>query len=72
MPWVDLVWNKNPLVAFFRLTPAQPIMNVVLSRINERREDLRNRASFLEKVDEKDFLSRFMCIQAESDTIPPW
>ncbi|KAF5856881.1 hypothetical protein ETB97_006634 [Aspergillus alliaceus] len=49
-----------------------PIMNVVLSRINERREELRNRASFLEKVDEKDFLSRFMCIQAESDTIPPW
>ncbi|KAB8258857.1 cytochrome P450 [Aspergillus pseudonomiae] len=72
MPWVDLVWNKNPVVALFRATPAQPILNVVLSRINERREELSNTMSTLEKVNEKDFLSRFMHIQSDSDAIPPW
>ncbi|KAE8348957.1 cytochrome P450 [Aspergillus coremiiformis] len=72
MPWVDLVWNKNPVVALFRPTPAQPILNVVLSRINDRRDELHDDVNFLEKANEKDFLSRFMGIQLKSDSIPPW
>lgn len=72
MPWLDLVWNKNPIIALFRATPAQPILEVVLSRINERREEFYNTESKLENVNERDFLSRFMHIQSNSDTIPPW
>ncbi|KOC09244.1 cytochrome P450 monooxygenase [Aspergillus flavus] len=72
MPWVDLVWNKNPFIALFRATPAQPILNVVLSRINDRRNELYSTTSTPEKVNERDFLSRFMHIQSNSDTIPPW
>jgi hypothetical protein len=72
MPWVDLAWNKNPIVALFRSTPTQPILNVVLSKINERKEELNNNTDAMEKINEKDFLSRFMYIQSRNNDIPPW
>ncbi|KAA8647973.1 hypothetical protein EYZ11_005654 [Aspergillus tanneri] len=74
IPWFDRLWYKNPIAAFFRPTTGMPILNIVRESINQRRERLEkgSQVGSRNEINQDDFLSRFLHIQTNDTSVPPW
>ncbi|KAL9028822.1 MAG: hypothetical protein Q9180_007111 [Flavoplaca navasiana] len=76
MPWLDLVWTKNPLVQRLRKARINPIVAFAAARRKER--TLESEKGTLAGEDEgdknknKDFLTRFLEVESRDPATPPW
>lgn len=70
MPWLDSIWTNNPLQRYLRESSRSPGLKFAMSRIQER-EDLQRGSDQNDwEVNDRDFLSRFMELQAKDKNIP--
>ncbi|KAJ6122548.1 pisatin demethylase, partial [Penicillium capsulatum] len=72
MPWLDKLFHKNPLLGFLSglviKKKVSPVLEFALDRISERKKERRDHP---EKTGHKrDFLARFLDIQASNSNIP--
>lgn len=68
MPWLDRIFDKNPILTLFRQAGTSLILKFSLERIRAREKE---REGDPERVGhEKDLLGRFMDIQANDPSIP--
>lgn len=61
-------------MALFRPTTGLPILQIVRSSIDERREKLESKQFTLDdkEINRGDFLSRFLDAQVKDPSVPPW
>lgn len=72
MPWADFLWNKNPIAARLMPTTAQPIMDVVMTRIHQRQQEVEKGGMEGQPKTSKDFLSQFKEARDRyADTVGP-
>ncbi|PYI31609.1 cytochrome P450 monooxygenase [Aspergillus indologenus CBS 114.80] len=72
IPWADFLWNKNPIVARLMATTAQPIMDVVMTRIHQRQQEVENDGMEGQPETSKDFLFQFKeARERYADTVGP-
>ena len=70
MPWLDLLWTKNPIIQRLRKATPNPIVNFAVARAKER--EIHMKGSPSEVPDNKDFLSRFLDVIQKDKQIPPF
>jgi hypothetical protein len=70
IPWFDELWNKSSWTNMFRGTRGFLILKLVRDFIEEREED--NAESSQQHLTDRDMLSRFLELQKENPSIPPW
>ena len=70
MPWLDLVWTKNPIKQRLSRAKPNPIVGFALARVEERRTQMKKGFSSNEGLQETDFLSHFLEITQGDDQIP--
>ncbi|RAH66101.1 cytochrome P450 [Aspergillus aculeatinus CBS 121060] len=70
IPWADFLWNKNPIVARLMPTTAQPIMDVVMTRIHQRQQEVEKGGMEGQPKTTKDFLSQFK--EARDRAVTAW
>lgn len=70
MPWLDSVWTNNPLQRYLRGPGRSPSLAFAMARIQERKELQRSSDRNDWEVNDRDFLSRFMELQAKDKNIP--
>ena len=71
MPWLGPVWTNNPLQQYLRGSGKSPGIAFAQARIQERKDVEREKGKDDADVNDRDFLSRFMELEAEDPTIPP-
>jgi hypothetical protein len=72
MPWLDPLWTNNPLKRWMRSKGTSPGAAFAMDRIAERRALMRESGKNDWGVKERDFLSRFLEIEAKEDGgVPP-
>lgn len=69
MPWLDGLWNKNPVLARLWPSSTSPIVRFATARASERRDDFQPQEH---DVNNRDFLSRFIEAKAKDDQVPDW
>lgn len=69
IPWFDELWNKSSWTNIFRRTEGFLILKLVRDFIEEREKDNTESSQYL--ID-RDMLSRFLELQKENPSIPPW
>jgi hypothetical protein len=66
IPWFDMVWNKNPVVALFKQTTGLAVLGVVSRLVAERQMPSQPGR------EKRDMLSKFLEIQAKDPKVPTW
>jgi hypothetical protein len=70
IPWVDLLWEKNPIYQHFKMVTPNPVVQFGIERVQERQnEDEDDNEG---QRNGKDFLSRFLGAIKKDPTIPPF
>lgn len=70
MPWLDLLWFKNPYINRLLPKKGSPVVAFAMQRMGERTgADSKAPGS---NYNSRDFLSRFMTIKAQDPSIPDW
>ncbi|KAL4903514.1 hypothetical protein BDW74DRAFT_186129 [Aspergillus multicolor] len=72
MPWLDKVWLNNPIQRWRRGGGASPGAAFAMARVEERRQLQRTTDKNDWGFNTRDFLSRFMEIEAKDRTVPPY
>ncbi|KAL8829343.1 MAG: hypothetical protein Q9191_002072 [Dirinaria sp. TL-2023a] len=72
MPWLDLVWTKNPIKQRLRRAKPNPIVAFATARAQERQSQMEKAPSAKQAVENKDFLSRFLEVIQKDKQIPPF
>lgn len=80
MPWLDLLWLKNPYINKRLPKKGSPIVAFALDRMRERAgarsdddtEKAKSTAGPASRDSSRDFLSQFMEIKASNADIPDW
>ncbi|KAF2004773.1 cytochrome P450 [Amniculicola lignicola CBS 123094] len=73
MPWIDPLWTNNPLKRWMRSKGTSPGAAFAMERIAERRALMAQSGKDDWGVKERDFLSRFLEIEAkENGGVPPY
>ena len=68
MPWLDRFWKKNTVLSYLRPQPTNPGVTFAMERIAERRgQDPKE-----ERLNRRDFLSRFIEAKAKDPQLPDW
>ena len=70
MPWLDLVWTKNPLVQRLKKTNINPIVAFAAARRKERAMEKGKSGDGNRR--NKDFLTRFLEVESRDPATPPW
>lgn len=70
MPWLDLVWTKNPIVQRLSRAKPNPIVNFAVARMKERQTHMENAYLPNEELKKTDFLSQFLEIIQKDRQIP--
>jgi len=72
VPWFDKLWHKSALVnSLKKQNHGSPILRVVTNAVNERRKRIANGEKGTEEG-KKDFLDRYLGIQASDPAVQPW
>ncbi|KAJ5747630.1 uncharacterized protein N7511_009326 [Penicillium nucicola] len=66
IPWLDRVWNKNPVVAMFKQTTGLNVLGVVDRFVSARQNPSP------QELEKKDMLSKFLEIKNKDPSIPTW
>lgn len=72
MPWLDLVWTKNPIIQRLSRAKPNPIVNFAVARVKERQTQMEKASSSNEDLEKTDFLSQFLEIVQKDKQIPPF
>ncbi|KAL9023396.1 MAG: hypothetical protein Q9180_008252 [Flavoplaca navasiana] len=70
MPWLDLLWTKNPLVQRLRKAKINPIVAFAAARRKERTLETEKGGPIGEGKN-KDFLTRFLEVESRDPDTPP-
>lgn len=70
IPWVDFLWTKNPLLQRLRSVSANPVVTFAVARAQERQKS--QNADQTAKINDNDFLARFMAAIRNDSSIPPF
>ena len=75
IPWVDMLWTKNPIKQRLGSVRVNPVVEFGVARARERQEKIKT-VGGVEKADsslnEQDFLSRFLAATRKDPSIPPF
>ena len=72
MPWLDLVWTKNPILQRLRKAKPNPIVGFAVARAQERQTQMKKASSPNKNSKNKDLLSRFLEVIEQDEKIPPF
>lgn len=72
MPWLEKFWTNNPIQRYLRWGGVSPGAAFAMARVQERRELQRTTQKNDWHINDRDFLSRFMEIESNDKSIPPW
>jgi len=70
MPWLDLLWFKNPYINKLLPKKGSPVVAFAIQRMGERAGG--NSDAPGSKYNSRDFLSRFMNAKSQDPSIPDW
>lgn len=70
MPWLESFWTNNPIQRYLRGGGKSPGVTFAMKRVDERQELQRTTQKNDWHFSNRDFLSRFMEIEANDKTIP--
>lgn len=70
MPWLDWAWINNPVKRFLRGKGVSPGGAFAMARVQERRDLQKSTQKNDWHINERDFLSRFLEIEAK-ENVPP-
>ncbi|RYP12479.1 hypothetical protein DL767_011261 [Monosporascus sp. MG133] len=68
IPWVDYIWVKNPLISRLRPAKWSPMVRFAVKQQQEREMQI----AAGKRVNDKDFLSRFLAAMEKDPSIPKW
>lgn len=71
MPWLDRYWTNNPIRRYMRGKGISPGAAFAMARVQERRQLMQTEGKNDWDRDTRDFLSRFLEIEANDKTLPP-
>ena len=71
MPWLEYIWTNNPVLRHFRGAGKSPGVTFAMARVQERKLLERGELEKEWDVNSRDFLSRFMEIEAKDKNVPP-
>lgn len=71
MPWLEYLWTNNPVLRHFRGNGKSPGVVFAMSRVQERQALEKGELEKEWEVNNRDFLSRFIEIQAKDQNVPP-
>lgn len=71
MPWLEYFWTNNPVLRHFRGAGKSPGVVFAMARVQERKALEQGELEKEWQVNNRDFLSRFMEIQAKDESVPP-
>ncbi|KAK0726781.1 cytochrome P450 [Lasiosphaeria miniovina] len=72
MPWLDAVWTNNPVRRHLRGKGISPGAAFAMARVQERRALMQTTDKNDWDRDTRDFLSRFLEIEAKDPSLPPY
>ncbi|GAB1316613.1 hypothetical protein MFIFM68171_06823 [Madurella fahalii] len=72
MPWLDNFWTNNPVRRYMRGKGISPGAAFAMARVQERRQLMQTEGKNDWDRDTRDFLSRFLEIEANDKTLPPY
>lgn len=70
MPWLEYFWTNNPVLRQFRGNGKSPGVEFAMARVQERKALERGELEKEWEVNSRDFLSRFMEIEAKDKNVP--
>lgn len=70
MPWLDLVWTKNPIIQHLRRSKPNLIVGFAVARAQERQTQMEKVLSPHKALEHTDFLSRFLEVIQKDKEIP--
>ncbi|KAK7751821.1 hypothetical protein SLS62_006307 [Diatrype stigma] len=70
MPWVDDFWTNNPVRRYMRGHGVSPGAAFAMARVQERREEVKAGKTDWDR-ETRDFMSRFLEVEAKDSTLPP-
>jgi hypothetical protein len=71
MPWLDKYWTNNPIRRHMRGKGVSPGAAFAMARVQERRKLMQTEETNDWDRDTRDFLSRFLEIEAKDEKLPP-
>jgi hypothetical protein len=71
MPWLDKYWTNNPVRRYMRGKGVSPGAAFAMARVQERRKLMQTEETNDWDRDTRDFLSRFLEIEAKDEKLPP-
>lgn len=71
MPWLDFLFEKNPVLQYLKTYQVNPIVAFANARASERKS-MKEENNQDPKLNNRDFLSRFLEAIEKDPTIPPW
>ncbi|EAQ83729.1 hypothetical protein CHGG_10133 [Chaetomium globosum CBS 148.51] len=72
MPWLDKYWTNNPIRRHMRGKGVSPGAAFAMARVQERRKLMQTEGTNDWDRDTRDFLSRFLEIEAKDEKLPPY
>ncbi|EGE04287.1 benzoate 4-monooxygenase cytochrome P450 [Trichophyton equinum CBS 127.97] len=72
MPWLGDVWTNNPILRFFRKNIQSPGVIFAMRRVQERQKIEKGELKKEWKINNRDMLSRFMEVEANDTSVPPF
>ncbi|KAF2968003.1 hypothetical protein GQX73_g5535 [Xylaria multiplex] len=71
MPWTDNLWTNNPIRRYFRGRTISPGASFAMACVQERREEIKT-GKMNVNLETRDFMSRFLEIEAQDEKLPPY
>ncbi|KAL9031271.1 MAG: hypothetical protein Q9196_000678 [Gyalolechia fulgens] len=73
IPWVDRLWTKNPIRQRLISVRPNPIVSFGIKRAEERKQEVNGGSNGdASSTNSRDFLSRFLEVLANDNSIPSW
>lgn len=70
MPWIDDLLTNNPVRRYMRGRGVSPGAAFAMARVQERREEVQAGKADWDR-ETRDFMSRFLEVEAKDSTLPP-
>lgn len=72
MPWLDKLWDKNPILNKILVTKSSPIVVFALKLISSRVQETSTHKGLEESYSKKEFFAQFLEAKRKREDLPDW